>query len=451
MILENLSKRFDALFNKIRGRGVLTEQNIDEAMREIRLALLEADVHFKVVKSFVQDVREKAVGKEVLESLTPGQQIVKIVYHELCLLMGEQRAPCPASRGISLQTVPTKIMLVGLQGTGKTTTAGKLARYFKQQGKKVLLVATDLKRPAACEQLETLAKGIDVPIVLPCPGEDVFAVIDHGLAIGKAQGADILIIDTAGRVTVDETLMSELSYMKSRVLPEEVLLVADAMTGQTAVNVAQKFHESVGITGIILTKTEGDARGGAILSIRAITGAQVLFIGTGEKLDAFEVFHPDRMASKILGMGDVLSLVELAEKNFSQETTLLLQEKVRTNQFTLEDFREQIKQIKKMGNLTKVFEMIPGMKGMAKMASEDQMDKDMRHTEAMLSSMTKIERGNPDIINGSRRKRIAGGSGTSVQEVNRLLKQFSDAKKMFKTMSGGNDTRGWKKQLRQIF
>lgn len=445
MILENLSKRFDALFNKIRGRGVLTEQNIDEAMREIRLALLEADVHFKVVKSFVEDVRKKAVGKEVSESLTPGQQIVKIVYQELCLLMGEK------SVGISLQTVPTKIMLVGLQGTGKTTTAGKLARYFTQQGKKVLLVATDLKRPAACEQLQTLAKSIDVPIVLPRPGEDVFAVIDNGLAIGKAQGADILIIDTAGRVTVDSALMSELSDMKSRVLPEEVLLVADAMTGQTAVNVAQQFHESVGITGIILTKTEGDARGGAILSIRAITGAQVLFIGTGEKLDAFEAFHPDRMASKILGMGDVLSLVELAEKNFSQENTLLLQEKVRTNQFTLEDFQEQIKQIKKMGNLTKVFEMIPGMKGMAKMASEDQMDKDMRHTEAMLSSMTKIERGDPDIINGSRRKRIASGSGTSVQEINRLLKQFSDAKKMFKTMSGVNGMRGWKNKLRQVF
>jgi signal recognition particle subunit SRP54 len=445
MILENLSKRFDALFNKIRGRGVLTEQNIDEAMREIRMALLEADVHFKVVKSFVEDVRKKAVGKEVLESLTPGQQIVKIVYQELCLLMGEK------SVGISLQTVPTKIMLVGLQGTGKTTTAGKLARYFKQQGKKVLFVATDLKRPAACEQLQTLAKSIDVPIVLPRSGEDVFAVIDNGLAIGKAQGADILIIDTAGRVTVDSVLMTELSSMKSRVLPEEVLLVADAMTGQTAVNVAQQFHESVGITGIILTKTEGDARGGAILSIRAITGAQVKFIGTGEKLDAFEVFHPDRMASKILGMGDVLSLVELAEKNFSQETALLLQEKVRTNQFTLEDFREQIKQIKKMGNLTKVFEMIPGMKGMAKMTSEDQMDKDMRHTEAILSSMTKFERGDPDIINGSRRKRIASGSGTSVQEINRLLKQFSDAKKMFKTMSGGNGMRGWKNKLRQAF
>ena len=444
MILENLSKRFDALFSKIRGRGVLTEQNIDEAMREIRLALLEADVHFKVVKSFVEDVRKKAVGKEVLESLTPGQQVVKIVYQELCLLMGEK------SVGISLQASPTKIMLVGLQGTGKTTTAGKLAKYFTQQGKKVLFVATDLKRPAACEQLQTLAQSIDVPIVLPRHGENVFAVIDNGLALGKEQGVDILIIDTAGRVAVDSALMDELSEMKSRVLPDEVLLVADAMTGQTAVNVAQRFHESVGITGIILTKTEGDARGGAILSIRAATGAPVKFIGTGEKLDAFEVFHPDRMASKILGMGDVLSLVELAEKNFSLEQATLLQEKVRTDQFTLEDFREQIKQIKKMGNLTKVFEMIPGMKGMAKMTSEDQMEKDMRHTEAILSSMTKIERRDPDIINGSRRKRIANGSGTSVQEINRLLKQFFEAKKMFKTMSAGHGAKGWKNPLRQL-
>ncbi len=445
MILENLSKRFDALFNTLRGKGVLTEQNIDEAMREIRLALLEADVHFKVVKAFVDDVRKKAVGKEVLGSLTPGQQVVKIVYQELCLLMGEK------SLGISMQENPTKLMLVGLQGTGKTTTAGKLGRYFKQQGKKVLFIATDLKRPAACEQLQTLAKSIDVPIVMPRPEDDVFSVIENGLAIGKAQGVDLLIIDTAGRVSVDSDLMNELAKMKARLSPQEVLLVADAMTGQTAVNVAQSFHESVGITGIVLTKTEGDARGGAILSIRAITGAQVKFIGTGEKLDAFEVFHPDRMASQILGMGDVLSLVELAEKSFSLEQTALIQEKVRSDQFTLEDFQAQIKQIKKMGSLTKVFEMIPGMRGMAKMTSDDQMDKEMCHTEAILSSMTKIERRNPDIINGNRRKRIANGSGTSVQDINRLLKQFSEAKKMFKTMSGGNGTRGWKNPLRQIF
>ncbi len=444
MILENLSKRFDSLFNKLRGRGVLTEANIDEAMREIRLALLEADVHFKVVKSFVEDVRKKADGKEVLTSLTPGQQVVKIVYQELCLLMGEK------SVGISLQPTITKVMLVGLQGTGKTTTAGKLAKHFKQQGKKVLFVATDLKRPAACEQLETLAKSIDVPIVLPRSGDDVFSVIANGLALGKEQGVDILIIDTAGRVAVDEALMDELSEMKSRVAPDEVLFIADAMTGQTAVNVAQRFHEAVGITGIILTKTEGDARGGAILSIRAITGAPVKFIGTGEKLDALEVFHPDRMASKILGMGDVLSLVELAEKNFSFEQTALLQEKVKSDQFTLEDFRDQIKQIKKMGNLTKVFEMIPGMKGMANKVPEGQMDKELLHTEAILSSMTLMERRDPDIINGSRRKRIANGSGTLVQEINRLLKQFSDAKKMFKTMSGGSGKGGWKNPLKQL-
>ena len=450
MILENLSKRFDLLFKKIRGRGVLTEQNIDEALREIRLALLEADVHFKVVKAFVEDVRKKAVGKEVLESLTPGQQVVKIVWKELSLLMGEKDATISANVGMKRGANPARVMLVGLQGTGKTTTAGKLAKFYKQQGRKVLLVATDLNRPAACEQLETLAKSIDVPVVLPRPGNDLFSVISAGLLLGKEQGADFLIIDTAGRVTVDEALMEELCRMKAMVLPDEVLLVADAMTGQTAVNVAQHFHQRVGITGVILTKTEGDARGGAILSIRAVTGAPVRFIGVGEKLDAFELFHPDRMASKILGMGDVLSLVELAEKSFSLEQSALIKEKVRTDQFTLEDFRQQLAQIKKMGNLAKVFEMIPGVSAMANGASPDQMEQELRHAEAMLSSMTRQERGNPDIINGSRRKRIAKGSGTSVQELNRFLKKFFDAKKMFKSMSVGNGTKGRKNPLKQF-
>ncbi|MBI3357998.1 MAG: signal recognition particle protein, partial [Nitrospirae bacterium] len=366
-------------------------------------------------------------------------------WQELCLLMGEKGA------GIALKSSPARVMLVGLQGTGKTTSAAKLAKFYKQQGKKVLLVATDLKRPAASEQLQTLAKSIDVEVVMPRPVGDVFSVIDNGLAMGKGQGADLLIIDTAGRVTVDEALMEELSQMKARAQPDEVLLVADAMTGQTAVNVAQSFHQRVGITGVILTKTEGDARGGAILSIRAITGAPVKFIGVGEKLDAFEVFHPDRMASRILGMGDILSLVELAEKSFSSEQSAHTKEKVKTGQFTLEDFRGQLAQIKKMGNLAKVFEMIPGIQEMTKLANPMQMEKELGHAEAMISSMTPLERENPDIINGSRRKRIAAGSGTSVQEINRLLKKFFEAKKMFRSMSVGNGVRGWKNPLRQIF
>lgn len=434
-MLENLTKRLDSILKNVRGKGLLTEQNIDEALKEVRLALLEADVHFKIVKSFIESVRAKAVGKEVLESLTPGQQIVKVVWEELALLMGEKGV------GIALASQPpTLLMLVGLQGSGKTTTAGKLARLYKRQGKRVLLVAADLQRPAAVDQLQILGKNIEVPVALPQSEKDPVEVITRAAAQGREQGFDLVIIDTAGRLQIDEPLMEELVRIKSKVLPHEILFIADAMTGQNAVNVAETFHKRLGLTGIILTKTEGDARGGAILSIRAATGAPVKFIGTGEKLDAFEPFHPDRMASRILGMGDVLSLIELAEQNYSKEQAEVLQEKLRSQQFTLEDFRQQMKQIKKLGSLEKILEMIPGVKSsMKELPDQDQMDKEMRHIEAIICSMTLREREDPGVINGSMRKRIAKGSGTSVQEVNRLLKQFYEAKKMMKRFSGGKN------------
>lgn len=430
-MLENLTKRLDSVLKNVRGKGLLTEENIDEALKEVRLALLEADVHFKIVKSFNESVRVKAVGKEVLESLSPGQQVVKIVWEELTKLMGEKGV------GISLAPhPPTLIMLVGLQGSGKTTTAGKLARLYKRQGKRVLLVAADLQRPAAVDQLQTLGKNIEVSVAVPQSEKDPVDVITRAVAQGRNQGFDLVIIDTAGRLQVDEPLMEELVRIKSKVLPHEILFIADAMTGQNAVNVTDTFHKRLGLTGIILTKTEGDARGGAILSIRAATGAPVKFIGTGEKLDAFEPFHPDRMASRILGMGDVLSLIELAEQNYSREQAEALQEKLRSQQFTLEDFRQQMKQIKKLGSLDKILGMIPGMQGVKDLPDQEQIDKEMRHIEAIICSMTPRERNDPGIINGSKRKRIAKGSGTSVQEVNKLLKQFYEAKKMMKRFSG---------------
>lgn len=430
-MLENLTKKLDAVFKNITGKGLLTEQNIDEALKEVRLALLEADVHFKVAKSFVEGIRVKAVGKEVLESLTPGQQVVKIVWEELSSLMGDK------GKGVVFSSSPpTIVMLVGLQGSGKTTTAGKLARLYKRDGKRVLLVAADLQRPAAVDQLQTLGKNIEVPVVLPGSEKDPVAVARLGVSQGKDQGFDLVIVDTAGRLQVDEPLMQELVRMKSQLAPHEILFVADAMTGQTAVNVAQTFHQKLGLTGIILTKSEGDARGGALLSIRSATGTPVKFIGTGEKLDAFELFHPDRMASRILGMGDVLSLVELAEQNYSREQASQLAKKIRNEQFTLEDFSQQLKQLKKMGSLEKILEMIPGVKNLKTLPDQDEMEKEMKHVEAIISSMTPFERQEPGIINGSRRKRISKGSGTSVQEINRLLKQFYQAKKMLKAFSG---------------
>ncbi|HEY5599094.1 MAG TPA: signal recognition particle protein, partial [Candidatus Manganitrophaceae bacterium] len=404
-------------------------------------ALLEADVHFKVVKSFIEAVRAKAVGKEVLESLTPGQQIIKIVWEELSRLMGEKGVGIPLA-----STPPTVVMLVGLQGSGKTTTAGKLARFYKKEGRRVLLVAADLQRPAAVDQLQTLGKNLEIPVAAPESEKDAATLIERAVARGRSEGFDLVIVDTAGRFQIDEPLMEELVQIKSKTPPNEILLVADAMTGQTAVHVAEAFHKRLGITGVILTKTEGDARGGAILSIRSMTGAPVKFIGTGEKLDAFEPFYPDRMASRILGMGDVLSLIELAERNYSKEQAQILDEKIRKEQFTLEDFSQQLKQLKKMGSLEKILEMIPGVKNLKALPDSDQMEKEMKHVEAIISSMTLRERRDPNVINGSRRKRISKGSGASVQEVNRLLKQFYQAKKMMKRLSGGR-MKGFGKML----
>jgi len=431
-MFDSLTQKLEGLLKNLRGRGVLTERNIDEALKEVRLALLSADVHFSVVKSFIERVRVKAIGAEVMKSLSPGLQVVKIVHAELTDLMGKKGA------GISLTPQPpTVVMIVGLQGSGKTTTAGKLARLYRSKEKKVLLVAADLQRPAAVTQLQTHADALRVPIILPEGETDPISVVRRGLARGRAEDVDLVIIDTAGRLQIDERLMAELVQIKADVAPHEILLVADAMTGQIAVDVARAFHERLGLTGIILTKTEGDARGGALLSIREMTGAPVKFLGTGEKLDALEVFHPDRMASRILGMGDALSLIALAEEAITREEATRLHEKLRSDRFTLDDFRTQMKQVRGLGGIEKILDMIPGFGQVKRQIDPTQVEQEMKHMEAILSSMTPRERDTPEIINGSRRLRIAKGSGTSVQEVNRLLKQFQGAKKMMKRMATG--------------
>lgn len=431
-MLENITKKLETLFRKLRGRGLLTEQNIEEALREVRIALLESDVHYKVAKTFCDTVREKAIGKTVLESITPGQQVVKVVHEALTDLMGSQE------KGIPLASKPpTVVMLVGLQGSGKTTTAGKLGRYFQKRKRRVLLLAADLQRPAAIDQLEILGKEIAIPVFSSKVSKDASSVVQDGIEYGMKHCFDVVIIDTAGRTEVNQDLMDELVEMKNRVSPNEVLFIADAMTGQAAVNVAQTFHQRMGISGVILTKTEGDARGGAILSIRAVTGAPIRFIGTGEKTDALELFYPERMASRILGMGDVLSLVELAEENVHKEQAANLEKKLQKENFTLEDFSLQLKQLNKMGGAGKIMEMIPGMNRIKTLPDPEKVKKEMKSVEAIISSMTIAERKAPGIINGNRRKRISNGSGTSVQEINRLLKQFHQAKKMMKRMSSG--------------
>jgi signal recognition particle subunit SRP54 len=431
-MFETLTQKLDGLLKSLRGKGVLTEQNIDETLKGVRMSLLEADVHFSVVKEFIDRVRTKAVGVEVMKSLTPGLQVVKIVHEELTELMGKkgsglQMAPHP----------PTVVMLVGLQGSGKTTTVGKLARAYQAKGLRPLLVAADLQRPAAVAQLQTHATTLKVSIVLPDGETDPLAVARRGIEQGRAQDADMVIVDTAGRLQIDEPLMDELVRIKAAISPDEILLVADAMTGQVAVNVAKGFHERLGLTGVIFTKTEGDARSGAILSIRQMTGAPVKFIGTGEKLDALEAFHPDRMASRILGMGDALSLIEMAQQNYTQDEAAQLTQKIRTDRFTLEDFSAQMKQFKNIGSIEKLFSMIPGMGRMQGQIDVNKVSGELKAVEAMISSMTRREREDPAIINGSRRLRVAKGSGTSVQEVNRLLKQFSEARKMMKQMTAG--------------
>lgn len=430
-MFENLSDKLDTLFKKLRGQGVMTDDNIKEALREVRLVLLEADVNFKVVKDFVEKVKSRAVGTQVLQSLSPGQQVIKIVQEELVALMG-------GSEGNSLDLAakpPVSIMMVGLQGSGKTTTCGKLARLLKGQRRRPLLVPADVYRPAAIEQLKTLGRQLDIEVFDSRADQDPVVICREALQYATLNGFDTVILDTAGRLQIDEYLMNELVRIKDAVEPREILFVADAMTGQEAVNVASGFDERLEVTGVVLTKLDGDAKGGAALSIRAVTGKPVKFVGLGEKLDALEVFHADRLVSRILGMGDILSLVEKAQATFDEKETERLQQKFKKSQFDLEDFRNQLQQIKKMGSLESILGMLPGVgKMMKQMPGAQPSDRELKRIEAIIGSMTPAERANHAIINGSRRLRIAKGSGTTVQEVNQLLKRFTEAQKVMKQL-----------------
>ncbi len=444
-MFDALSDKFENILKRLRGQGVLTEQNIAEALKEVRFALLEADVNFKIVKDFIERVRQKAVGQEVMQSLTPGHQVVKIVWEELSEMMGRERA------GFVLSSrPPTVVMMVGLQGAGKTTTCGKLARLFKNQGKRVLLVAADPRRPAAGEQLSSLGRDLGVEVYRADQAQasqsDVVRICRDGVEKGQAQGFDVVVLDTGGRLHIDDDLMGELVAVKEAVAPQEVLLVADAMTGQDAVTMAGQFDQKIGLTGVILTKVEGDARGGAVLSIRAVTGKPIKFLGVGEKLDALEVFHPDRMASRILGMGDVLSLIEKAQETLSREQAEAAQKRLTSNTFTLEDFRAQLGQMGRLGSLDQILGMLPGGQKLKNAIEGDKPEKEMGRVAAIIDSMTIRERRDHTIINGSRKKRIARGSGTSVQDVNRLIKQYLSAKKLAKAMTGA----GGRRQLAQL-
>lgn len=430
-MFETLSDKLESVFKKLRGQGVMTEDNIKEALREVRLALLEADVNFKVVKEFVEAVRVKAVGTEVLQSLSPGQQVVKIVHDELITLMGGH-----GSNDLDLAAKPpVALMMVGLQGAGKTTSCGKLGNWLRKQKRRPLLVPADVYRPAAIEQLKTVGRQLSLEVFDSKPDQDPVAICSEALKYAELNGYDTVILDTAGRHQIDDFLMSELERIKGAVQPREILFVADAMTGQEAVNVASGFNERLGLTGAILTKLDGDAKGGAALSIKAVTGTPVKFVGLGEKLDALEVFHPDRLVSRILGMGDVLTLVEKAQAAFDEKDAEQLQRKIKKNQFDLEDFLNQMQQLKKLGSLESIMGMIPGMGKMMKQVQGAQFgEKEIKRIEAIIRSMTPAERANHTIINGSRRLRIAKGSGTTVQEINQLLKRFTEAQKMMKQL-----------------
>lgn len=427
-----LSDKLDLVFKKLRGQGVMTEENVKDALREVRLALLEADVNFKVVKEFVEKVRGRAVGTEVLQSLAPGQQVIKIVHDELVLLMGggEDNSLDLAAKP------PVAIMLVGLQGAGKTTSCGKLAKFLKAQRKKPLLVPADVYRPAAIEQLKVLGRQLDIEVFDSEATQKPLEICRAANRYATLNGFDVVIFDTAGRHQIDDYLMEELEGIRDELAPREILFVADAMTGQEAVNVATGFNDRLGITGVILTKLDGDAKGGAALSIKAVTGKPVKFVGLGEKLDALDVFHADRLVSRILGMGDVLTLIEKAQATMDEKEAVRLQDKMKkSGQFDLEDFRNQLQQIKKMGSLESIMNMIPGMgKAMKQMQGAQPSEKELKRIEAIIDSMTQKERANHTIINGSRRLRIAKGSGTSVQEVNQLLKRFSEAQKVVKQL-----------------
>lgn len=431
-MFDALSNRLDTVFKTLRGRGKLSEKNIEDGLREVRMALLEADVHYRVVKTFIKEVKERALGQEVLKSLTPGQQIVKIVRDELTGLMGAEHVAVDLSGPL-----PQAVMLVGLQGSGKTTTAGKLARQFRKDGRKPYLVPMDVYRPAAIDQLTKLGGELGVPVFPSTAEMDPVEIGRQARERAAADGADTLLLDTAGRLHVDADLMDELVRIRDAVNPSDILLVADAMTGQDAVNIAKSFDQTLDIGGVVLSKMDGDARGGAALSIKAVTGKPIKYIGVGEKLNALEPFHPDRLASSILGMGDVLTLIEKAETAIDEEKAEELERKLRKNQFTLEDFRDQMVQIRKMGSLTDLLGMIPGMNKMKGMKNMEVDEGELKRIEAIINSMTPEERAKHGIINGSRRKRIARGSGTQVQDVNRLLKNYTQVMKMIKKLNKG--------------
>jgi len=440
-VFETLGSRLQSVFDNLQRRGKLTEADVDVAMREVRLALLEADVNYKVVKDFVGRVRERAIGQEVMRSLTPGQQVVKIVHDELVRTLGE-----PGRLNLGAQS-PAVIMLVGLQGAGKTTMAGKLALHLRKQGRRPLLVAADIYRPAAINQLETLGKQLDIPVYSEGTKADPVGVCANGVKQAISTGATTVILDTAGRLNIDEMMMGEIKGIKSRVQPIETLLVADAMTGQEAVRVATDFHQAVNLTGLIMTKIDGDARGGAAISMREVTGVPIKFLGVGEKLNALEVFHPDRLANRILGMGDVMTLIEQAQSEMDMEEAQRAGQRLVSGEFDLDDFLKQLQQVKKMGPIGKLLEMVPGMNKMAGDVDLSGAEKDLKRIEAMIQSMTQEERHNPRVLKASRKRRIATGSGTSVQEVNLLLKQHREMQEMMKQFQKG----GKRSMLGQLF
>jgi signal recognition particle subunit SRP54 len=429
-MFDNLSDKLNAAFKKLKGHGKLTEKNIEVGLKEVRMALLEADVHYRVVKKFIADVKERALGQEVLASLTPGQQIVKIVNEELTDLMGAHNETLNLSG-----THPVALMLVGLQGSGKTTTAGKLAVYLRKSGKRPYLVPADVYRPAAIDQLQKLGNQLEVPVFPSRTDMDPVQICRDARTAAVKEGCDTLLLDTAGRLHIDQELMAELEAIKNAVLPSDILLIADAMTGQDAVNIAKSFDEALDIGGVVLTKMDGDARGGAALSIKQITQKPIKFIGVGEKLSQLEAFHPDRMASSILGMGDVLTLIEKAQAVVDEKQAVELEKKLRKSQFTLEDFRDQMVQVRKMGSLSDLMKMIPGFSNNKHFKNLQVDDRELVRVEAIINSMTPEERRKYNIINGSRRKRIAGGSGTRVQDVNKLLKNYAQVMKMMKKLN----------------
>lgn len=434
MAFEGLSDRLQKTFARLRGKGKISETDVKEMMREVRLALLEADVNFDVVKKFVKTVSERAVGSEVLESLTPSQQVIKIVNEELTKVMGEVASPLNKS-----EHIPTIIMMVGLQGAGKTTTAGKLAKYLqKENNARPMFIAADVYRPAAIEQLKTVGQQVDAPVYDEGVDVDPVEIVTNGLKQAHENKNDYVIIDTAGRLEIDQTLMDELKNIKKIAQPNEILFVADSMTGQVAAKVAEGFNEQLGITGVILTKLDGDTRGGAALSIREVTGEPIKFIGQGEKLDQLEVFHPDRMASRILGMGDMMSLIEKAQTDYDEQQAQKMAQKIQENSFDFNDFIDQMDQVSKMGPLDEIMKMIPGMANNPAMANVNIDEKDISHLKAIVYSMTPEERVNPDLLNPSRRRRISAGSGRNVQEVNRMIKQFKQSREMMQQMNKGN-------------